>query len=291
MNSEKESKIVPVLPRRSLDSNKGTFGRVLIVAGCRGMSGAAILCGCSCLRGGAGLVRIAVPESILSIVAQGNPCYMTVPQLEDDAGRLSASAENSLLETATGNNVIAMGPGLGRSDELTSLLANLVVKLDMPLVLDADGLNAFEQDPSALKQRQAATVITPHPGEFARLTSSDVATVQNNRGDMARRFASDFGVVVVLKGHATIVTDGNQFYENSTGSPALATGGTGDVLTGLIAALVAQKLEPFDAGQLGVYLHGLAGDLASREVGDVSLIATDLIDYLPQAIATQISPT
>ncbi len=152
----------------------------------------------------------------------------------------------------------------------------------MPLVLDADGLYALEQQTDHLRSRPAPSILTPHPGEFARLLGTDTTTVQSQRQDLAVRFAAEHSVVLVLKGHGTIVTDGRRVYHNTTGNPGMATGGTGDVLTGLIAALLGQGLEPFAAAQLGVHLHGLAGDLARDEVGEVSLIASDLLDYLPR---------
>jgi NAD(P)H-hydrate epimerase len=276
-------KDVPHLAPRPLDANKGMFGRVLVVAGSRGMSGAAVLCASAALRGGAGLVQLAVPEELLPIVAACNPCYMTAPLPQDTEGRLSAEAFSHLLELVRGSNVAALGPGLGRSAELGDMLAFVLEQSTTPLVLDADALNVLVGRLGALRKHQGPIVLTPHPGEFARLLDCDVPAVQARRQDLAAEFARTHGVVVVLKGHGTVVTDGRQVYVNPTGNPGMATGGTGDVLGGLIAALLGQKLETFAAAQLGVYLHGLAGDLASGQVGAVSLIATDLLDYLPRA--------
>jgi NAD(P)H-hydrate epimerase len=278
--------VVSQLPRlapRAADSNKGSFGRVLVVAGSRRMSGAAVLCGSAALRGGAGLVRVVVPAEILPIVAGSNPCYLTAPLPHDSQGQLDRPAEAELLALLQANTVAAIGPGLGQSAAITDLVTSLLSKSDKPIVLDADGINAIRQNPGALR-RQAATVITPHPGEFARLLGSDIAHVQTNRQRVAVEFAAKHGLVVVLKGHGTIVTDGRHLYINQTGNPGMATGGTGDVLTGLIAALIGQGLEAFAAAQLGVHWHGLAGDLARDELGEVSLIASDLLDYLAKAI-------
>jgi NAD(P)H-hydrate epimerase len=275
---------VPTLPPRRPDSHKGDFGRVLVVAGSRGMSGAAVLCASSALRGGAGLVRVALPEGILPLVAAGNPCYMTAPLPQDEHGRLAATAEADLVALARENDVVALGPGLGRGPAITALVTAVLQQVPVPLVLDADGLNALQHHAERLRQRAAPTVLTPHPAEFARLAGSDVPTVQAHRQEMAARFAAEHGVVLVLKGHGTVVTDGRQVYQNATGNPGMATGGTGDVLTGLIAALLGQHLPPFAAAQLGVYLHGLAGDLARDALGEVSLIATDLLQYLPAAL-------
>lgn len=274
---------LPHLPPRPLDAHKGAFGRVLIVAGSRGMSGAAVLSGTGALRGGAGLVRVAVPEGVLNIVAAANPCYMTAPMPQDDRGRLAASALSELMELLHGSSAAALGPGLGQSADLTELLTAVLVQTDMPMVLDADALNGLVGRLEVLRQHRGSILLTPHPGEFARLIGSDIATVQANRTELAMRFAVDHGVVLVLKGHDTLVTDGRRLYLNTTGNPGMATGGSGDVLSGFLAALVGQRLEPFAAGQLGVYLHGLAGDLARRRLGEASLIALDLLRFLPRA--------
>jgi ADP-dependent NAD(P)H-hydrate dehydratase len=276
---------LPVLAPRAVDSNKGTYGRVLVVAGSRGMSGAAILCGGAALRGGAGLVYVAVPEGILGIVAGANPCYLTSPLPQDEHGRFADAAEPQLLALAEANTVLALGPGIGRSPALTGLVSAIVSRTKKPLVLDADGLNALESTVGTLSNRPAPLVLTPHPGEFARLLHTDIASVQARRQELAVEFASAHRLVLVLKGHATIVTDGRRVYHNTTGNPGMATGGTGDVLAGLIAALLGQGLEAFSAAQLGVYLHGLAGDLARDDLGEVSLIASDLLEYLPQVLS------
>jgi ADP-dependent NAD(P)H-hydrate dehydratase len=276
------------LPPRRPDSNKGTYGRVLIVGGSRGMSGAAALCAAAALRGGAGLVRAAVPHEVLPIVAAFNPCIMTADLAQDDAGRISNKGVVDALALAESFDVVALGPGLGRSRELTQAVVHFVRSCAKPLVIDADALNALAEDalaeqPAALKEHAGPVIVTPHPGEFARLVGLDVKAVQSQRRDLAERFALEHNLVVVLKGHATLVTDGRRLHKSTTGNPGMATAGSGDVLTGLIAALVGQGLGPFDAARLGVHLHGLAGDLAARELGEVSLIATDLIGYLPRA--------
>ncbi len=275
---------LPYLAPRSADANKGTFGRVLVVAGSRGMSGAAVLCGSAALRGGAGLVRVAVPREVQPIVAVGNPCCMTVPLPEDAEGKLDLSAARDILTLARSSDVVAIGPGLGRGAPLTALVTRLLEHLQGPLVLDADGLNAVVQNTAALR-RSAPLILTPHPGEFGRLLNVDTGAVQANRRELATTFAAEHGLVLLLKGHRTIVTDGKRLYENTTGNPGMATAGSGDVLTGLVAALLAQGLDAFAAAQLGAYLHGLAGDLAKAELGEVGMIATDLLERLPRAIA------
>jgi NAD(P)H-hydrate epimerase len=275
---------LPALPPRAADGHKGDFGRVLVVAGSRGMSGAAILCATAALRAGAGLVKVAVPGEILPIVAVGNPCYTTAALPHDGAGHLAHAAHTTLLGLCEMHDVVAVGPGLGHSLELTLLMIELIEKVTRPMVIDADGLNAFVGHADKLRGNGAPRVITPHPGEFARLLQTDTKTVQARRQELAVEFARERKLIVVLKGQGTIVTDGQRVYQNTTGNPGMATGGTGDVLTGIIAALIGQHLSPFDAAQLGVHLHGLAGDLARDQIGEVSLIATDLLEFLPPAL-------
>jgi NAD(P)H-hydrate epimerase len=279
------TEVVHLAPRAA-DANKGSYGRVLVVAGSRGMSGAAILCAGAALRGGAGLVRLAVPDGILFIVSTANPCYTTAPLTQDEYGRLSAAALPDLLELVRSSTVVVIGPGLGQGVDVSRMLVILLERTAVPIVLDADALNGLVHHLDRLGGKVGPRVLTPHPGEFARLLGCDIATVQADRQGLARRFAADHGVVLVLKGRGTVVTDGHRLYVNTTGNPGMATGGTGDVLAGLIGALLAQGLEPFAAAQLGVYLHGLAGDLACAALGEVSLVATDLLDYLPHAFRT-----
>jgi NAD(P)H-hydrate epimerase len=206
-----------------------------------------------------------------------------VPLPQDSEGRLSEHALPGVLSLARSSTVLAAGPGLGRSPALSALLAGLLPQIEVPLVLDADGLNAFAEHPERLRRHRAPLILTPHPGEFGRLVGLDARGVQAQREELAVRFALATGAVLVLKGHVTLVTDGKRLYRNQTGNPGMATAGSGDVLTGLTAALLGQGLEPFAAAQLGVYLHGLAGDLARDDLGEASLIASDLLSYLPRA--------
>lgn len=274
---------LPALAPRAPDSNKGDFGRVLVVAGSRGMSGAAILCAGAALRGGAGLVYLATPAEVQPVAAAANPCYLTVSLPQDDEGKLDAAAEAAVYAAARCKDVIALGPGLGHGEAITGIVSSLLAQSAVPIVVDADGLNALVGHTDRIRNRPAPLVLTPHPGEFARLVGASIATVQSRRRELAVQFAADHHLVLVLKGHGTLVTDGRRLYQNLTGNPGMATGGTGDVLTGLIAALLGQKLEPFAAAQLGVHLHGLAGDLARDALGEVSLIASDLLSFLPRA--------
>jgi NAD(P)H-hydrate epimerase len=277
-------KELPLLPVRARDAHKGSFGTVLVIAGSEGMSGAAILCGNGALRGGAGLVRVATTNAIQPIVASGNPCYMTVEMPWVRAGKFAQQDLANVQYLVDPADVLAVGPGLGHDMHVVRTLRALLEKNTKPLVLDADGLNAFA--PLSANQKisaNAPAVFTPHPGEFARLVGRTTAEVQADREKLALAFAAEQGGVLVLKGAGTLVTDGRRVYVNSTGNPGMASGGSGDVLTGLIAALVGQKLEPFAAAQLGVYIHGLAGDLARDELGEEALIAMDLLDFLPAA--------
>ena len=277
---------VPRLPQRDRDGHKGTYGRVLVVAGNRGMSGAAILCGRAALRGGAGLVQVATAACAEPTVAAGNPCYMTHGiRLHADGGFAEAAGAD-LVELGESATVLAIGPGLGRSPTVPPMLRHLIAGLpDIPVVLDADGLYAFSPFTEEFKHRPAPLVLTPHPAEFARLTGTAVPIGDDPRRDQSVAFARQFGVVLVLKGARTVVTDGRRIYTNTTGNPGMATGGSGDVLTGLIAALIAQKMEPFDAAVFGVWLHGRAGDLAANTFGEVSMTAADLLESIPSAFA------
>jgi NAD(P)H-hydrate epimerase len=275
---------LPRLARRAPDSHKGSFGSALLIGGSLGMSGAVSLAGMAALRGGAGLVRLAVPTPVQPIVAGFEPSYMVLGLPSDADGRIAAAARDVIAKECERATAIACGPGLGRSAELTDLVLGLFGSVPQPLVLDADALNALAERVGSLPRPVGPRVLTPHPGEFARLLETTTSNVQTQRESLADTFARRVGAVLVVKGHRTYVTDGRRSAVNSTGNPGMATGGTGDVLTGLITALLCQGLEAFDAARLGVYLHGLAGDLAAAELSEVSLIASDLIRYLPKAM-------
>ncbi len=275
----------PTLPPRPSDSNKGRFGSVLVVAGSRGMAGAAALCGAAALRSGAGLVKIATPAEVQPTVASFEPSYMAYPLPCDENGTIQFETARPILERLIKTaSVVAVGPGLGQSDDIRQLVAFLIAAAAKPLVIDADGLNALVGQTELLSDSKHPVIVTPHPGEFARLTGAQIAEIQADRIARAAGMAalSDL-LVVVLKGAGTVVTDGRRYFINTTGNPGMATGGTGDVLTGVIAALLAQKLAPFEAAQLGVYIHGLAGDIARDQNGEIGLIAGDLVDALPDA--------
>jgi NAD(P)H-hydrate epimerase len=285
-----ELRYVPRLLPRPADAHKGTFGKVLVIAGSAGMAGAAVLCGTAALRGGAGLVQVAVPEPILDVVASGSPCYTTAA-LPAVKGHVCCSALPLVLSLCKKATVVVAGPGLGTGDDVAALIEALVGEFSGPLVLDADALNVLDARRRwRLKQRSAPALFTPHPGEMGRLIGRDTAAVQADRRETALAFARDHGGVLVLKGAETLVTDGQRLYTNTTGNPGLATGGTGDVLAGLLAGLLTQGLPPFESAVLAVYSHGLAGDLARDAKGEVALIATDVLAQLPAALRRQAGP-
>jgi NAD(P)H-hydrate epimerase len=270
---------IPKLPPRTADSHKVDYGRALLIGGSAGMTGAISLAGMAALRSGAGLVNLAIPESCLSVVASFNPCYMTWPLACDRHGRISAAALDRIEEVAKPATAIGCGPGLGRSDDLVEVTQWLYCRPPQPMVFDADALFALAQL-SEFPEAAGPRILTPHPGEFATLTGGKIDSA-DERIDRAVAAARELRAIIVLKGHGTVVTDGEQVYINESGNPGMATGGSGDVLTGVITALLCQGLDAFSAAQLGVYLHGWAGDKAEECVGIVSLTARDLIDYLP----------
>jgi NAD(P)H-hydrate epimerase len=276
---------IPTLAPRDRDSHKGRFGTVLVLAGSRGMAGAAALCGASALRSGAGLVRVASPAEVQPVVAGFEPSYMTYPLPCDPDGLIDFEPARPALERLLATvDVVAVGPGLGQSEGIRQLLRYHIAQTDRPLVIDADGLNVLVGQTDLLAGVARPVVLTPHPGEFARLIGKGVAEVQADRLEHAAALASAAApLVVVLKGAGTIVSDGRRYFVNSTGNPGMATGGAGDVLTGVIAALLAQGLPTFEAAQLGVFVHGLAGDIARDHHGEIGMIAGDLVDSLPDA--------
>lgn len=280
----KESMAALVSPRAP-DSHKGDYGRVLIVAGSMGKTGAAVLAGLSALRSGAGLVTVATPRSCVPLVAAGRPELMTLPLAEDAGGVIAAGAIDQVLNFDA--DIIAVGPGLGVGPEARAFVQTLVERAGIPLVLDADAITAFAGDVGRLSGRDGVDVIlTPHPGEMARLTGLPVEAVQTERLDIARAFAVDHRVHVVLKGYRTVVAaPSGRTAVNLTGNPGMATAGSGDVLTGMIAGWFGQLLDADAAARLAVYLHGLSGDLAEADEGEVAMVAGDIVDRLGDAIA------
>lgn len=267
--------------QRPRDSHKGDFGRVVAIGGSAGMAGAISLTGLASLRSGSGLVKVVLPENIQATVATLSPCLMTVG-CPADAGFFHRSAKKLLEENAIWADAVALGPGLGRSESLESILNRLYPAVEQPMVVDADGLNVLVDAGIDLSKHEGQRILTPHPGEFQRL----VGTKITNRVEMekaAKQLAESSSVIIVLKGNRTYVTDGSCEHRNETGNPGMATAGSGDVLTGVITSLVGQGLPAFDAAVLGVHIHGIAGDFAAEAVGETSLIATDIVEYLPVA--------
>jgi NAD(P)H-hydrate epimerase len=264
-----KNRISRILPKRKAAAHKGDYGRVLIVAGSQGMTGAAVLAARGALRSGVGLTYLAVPKELVNFVDSMTPEVITLPF--ENIKKIKA-------------DVIALGPGLGVSNRTRKLISFLVSR-PATLIIDADGLNAVAKNPSLLKKPKAKVVITPHPGEMSRLIRKDIEFIQNNRSRVALEAAKRFACIVVLKGYKTVVANPTgQTFKNPTGNPGMASGGVGDVLTGMMAGFAAQGIAPWDAAVAGVYLHGLAGDLAAKEKGEYGMIASDLVEKIPYAI-------
>ena len=270
---------------RRRESNKGNYGHVLVLGGSLGKAGAAAMAGISALRSGAGLSTVATAKSALSTVAAFHPEIMTEPLAETESGTIANRAMGQIEELLKTRTVLAVGPGISRDAETATLVRTLASHHQIPTVVDADGLNAFEGRTNELNGKGRTLVITPHPGEMARLAACSTADVQKDRLGVARRFAREHEVIVVLKGHRTLVVqpDG-EAWVNVTGNPGMSTGGTGDILTGMVAGMIAQHpKDAFMAVCAAVYLHGLAGDVMRDKVGEHSMIATDLLAGLPEA--------
>ena len=274
-----------LMPLRPRDAHKGTMGHLLAVAGSPGKSGAAVLLARAALRSGVGLVTVATSRSVQPIVASAQPELMTFPLTESRSGALGRAAASQALDLLASRDALALGPGLGTEGGTRAAVLALIAGRAVPAVLDADGLNAFDPESrprSALRAGIHPLVLTPHPGEAARLLGTSAADVQSARGDSALRLARETAAIVVLKGRTTIVAhpDGRASW-NASGNPGMATAGSGDALTGVIGALLARGLSGFDAARLGTYVHGAAGDFVAARSGEDGLIAGDLIDALP----------
>lgn len=266
---------IPELPRRAHAGHKGTYGKILVVAGSVGMTGGAVLCGHAALRSGAGVVTVACPANAQATIATAYPGYTTVGFHSDDP--------REVIDRARTADVLAIGPGLGREPETIALVRRILKGApENPLVLDADGLFALSPFTDEFR-REGPFVLTPHPTEFARLTGENAPKTDAERAEQSVAFARKFGCVLLLKGSGTLVTDGSRLYKNRTGNPGMGTGGSGDVLSGIIAALMGQGLTGLDAAALGAWVHGRAGDLGAMKLGQTALTAVDVIDHLPTA--------
>lgn len=275
--------LIKKIKPRLRDTHKGTYGHVFVLAGSAGMTGAAYLTSTAALLSGSGLVTLGIPKGINPIMEEKLVEVMTKPLPETRAQTLSMKALPPIREFVKKADVIAIGPGLSGHKETKALVRRLVVMLDKNFVLDADGINAFKGAADLLKRVKTEFVITPHAGEMSRLTGMSIASIQKDRKGVAKKVSKLYNCITVLKGSSTVVANPKgEVYINETGNPGMATGGVGDILTGIIASLMGQGLEPFGAAKLGVYIHGRAGDLAMREKGEISLIATDILNKLPE---------
>jgi NAD(P)H-hydrate epimerase len=271
------------LPARRPDGHKGDFGRVLLIAGSRGMTGAAMLAAETALRAGAGLVYLGIPESVCPIVESKLREAVKLP-LPETGGALAARALGQIEAALENKNVLALGPGLSQNAQVAKLLAQLLTKLKIPIVLDADGINNLTSA-TLLKKLQAPLVLTPHAGELARLLKKSREEVEANRVKIACEVATELGATLVLKGAPTVTAwPDRKIFVNSTGNSGLATGGSGDVLTGLIAGLIAQGIKPEEAAVCAVYLHGRVADALKEELGERGMIAGDLVRHLPHVL-------
>ncbi len=277
-------KLPKQLSKRKPDTQKGDYGYVFVLGGSPGLTGAVVLCANGALRIGAGLVRAGVPESLSNIVAT-KLTEATVLSLKEQRGCLSSQAFDQILKLLHRIDVIALGGGAYNTVSVKDLFLKVIREIDKPMVIDADGLNTVATDLNALKERKSKNIVlTPHLVEFSRLTKLSLDEIKRNRKELVKEFAFKYNLTLVLKGHNTLVSNGKAFFENDTGNPGMATAGSGDVLTGIIAGLMAQGVDALTSARFGVYIHGLAGDLAAKDKTETCLIASDIIEYLPKAI-------
>lgn len=283
--------------KRKKDSHKKDFGHIFVLAGSLGMTGAAVLAARAALRSGAGLVTLGLPESLISAVIPYTIETMILPLAETPEGSLSQAAFAKIKESLERADVLLIGPGLSKNNQTQELIRNVIFESRIKTLIDADGINAwvghldkFKVSISCLSlDKQNLRIMTPHPGEMARLLEKSTGEVQDRRVDIARSFAKEYNIVTVLKGYQTAVCDPfSATYINKTGNSGMSTAGSGDVLSGIISAFWAQGLSSFEAAKFGVYIHGLAGDLAAKEKTQIGLIASDIIDYIPQALKNNI---
>lgn len=271
--------VLELLPNRRLDAHKGDFGKILLLSGSVGYTGAPVLSALGALRTGAGLVFLGVPESIYQIAAMKliEPIVFPLPQQD---GMLSLEALPRILEKASSMDAVLIGPGLGCSDATEEIVCQVLSVYPGPVVLDADGINLVGKHKDILRGRTSPTILTPHAGEFQRLTGRK----PEDRLESAVEAAEDLGVILVLKGHETVITDGISAYLNPTGNPGMAVGGSGDVLAGMIVSLLGQGIPPLEAAACGAWLHGAAGDLCAKELGQYGMLPTDMVQVLPRLL-------
>lgn len=273
------NQVLKILPDRPDNGHKGTFGKILLLCGSRGYTGAAALAAMGALRTGAGLVYLGVPESIYDIEAVKLTEPVIIP-LSDDKGTYSAEAIDQILGLMKGKDAVLVGPGIGQTEGAYTVVKAVLQNFSGPVVLDADGINVMAAHKDILRERTAPTILTPHDGEFIRFGG----VLSDDRIESALGLALDLGVVVLLKGHRTVITDGRKSYVNTTGNPGMATGGSGDVLAGVITSLLGQGVAPLEAAACGAWLHGAAGDICAREIGQYGMLPTDMVNVLPRLL-------
>lgn len=271
--------VLDLLPDRSADSHKGTFGKILLLCGSRGYTGAAALAAMGALRSGAGLVYLGVPESIYEIeaVKLTEPVILPLP---DENGTYSVTAVSHVLSLLEGKDAVLIGPGIGQSEGAKAVVSTVLESFPGPVVLDADGINVMKEHKDILRGRTSPTILTPHGGEFQRFGG----IITEDRPASAAALAVEYGVIVLLKGHRTVITDGNVCYLNATGNPGMATGGSGDVLAGIIVSLLGQGLRPVEAAACGAWLHGAVGDICADEIGQYGMLPSDMLNVLPRLL-------
>ena len=270
--------VLKILPDRDKEAHKGNFGKILLLCGSRGYTGAAYLAAMGALRSGAGLVFLGVPESIYDIeaVKLNEPVVFPLP---DEAGKLSADAIPEILERLPAMDAVLIGPGLGQSEGTLAVVQAVLENAQCPVVLDADGINVMAAHKDILRGRTNPTVLTPHAGEFARLGVNPA-----DRAAAAEEMARMLGCILLLKGHHTVITDGTSTYINPTGNPGMAVGGSGDLLSGIIVSLLGQGIGPLEAAACGAWLHGAAGDICAEEIGQYGMLPTDMLTVLPRLL-------
>ncbi len=283
----KNAEMKKLIPKRSADAHKGDCGRVFVVAGSEGMTGAAVLAARGALRTGCGLVTVGTAQTERPIVAVG-VCEAMTLSLPSKEGKITIDATTKILEYAKKSDSVVFGPGLGQNEDIHFVLKTLLQEYEGLVVIDADGLNALSQNCEILKNKKCRVVITPHPGEMARLVKKPIEEIQQSRKRFATDFSKEFDVVVLLKGRETVVAEGERVFVNTTGNCGMATGGMGDVLSGVIASFMGQGSAPFEAAVLGAYIHGKAGDIAASRLGVHGMIAGDLADLLPLALKMEL---
>ena len=269
--------VLTILPDRKADAYKGNFGRILLLCGSRGYTGAAALAAMGALRSGAGLVYLGVPESIYAIEAVKLNEAIVFP-LPDKDGKLSIDALPHILKILPDMDAVLFGPGWGKCEANFLIAKQILENYEKPVVVDADGINILAGHMDIVRERKAPTILTPHPGEFSRMGGNNTI----DRQVAAEEFARDFGCILLLKGHNTVITDGCRTYINPIGNPGMAVGGSGDVLAGIIASLIGQGIDPLEAAACGAWLHGAAGDICAQEIGQYGMLPTDMVEALPR---------